>query len=74
MQVVKAVAKCESGWPFAVPVTDDVAPGYSKEIDKPMDLGSVAKSIKSGSYTTLGVFCPCDRPGRNIGSAGSLCC
>jgi len=55
-QVVRAVAKGESGWVFAVPVTDDVAPGYSKDIKKPMDLGTVAKNLKSGAYVTLGVF------------------
>ena len=54
MQVVKAAAKGESGWVFAVPVTDDVAPCYSKEIRSPMDLGTVAKNLKSGAYTTLG--------------------
>lgn len=54
MQVVKAVAKGKSGWVFAVPVTDDVAPGYSQEIKTPMDLGTVAKNLKSGAYFTLG--------------------
>ena len=54
MQVVKAVAKGESGWPFAVPVTDDVAPGYSNEITRPMDVGSIAISLKLGAYVTLG--------------------
>ncbi len=55
MQVVKAAAKSESGWLFAVPVTDDIAPGYSQEITKPMDLGTVAKNLKSGAYYTLGM-------------------
>ena len=48
------MAKGESGWPFAVPVTDDVAPGYSNEITRPMDLGNVATSLKLGAYVTLG--------------------
>ena len=54
--MVRAVAKGESGWVFAVPVTDDVAPGYSKDIKKPMDLGTVAKNLRSGAYITLGAF------------------
>lgn len=54
MQVVKAAGKGESGWLFAVPVTDDVAPGYSQEITNPMDLGTVAKNLKAGAYYTLG--------------------
>lgn len=59
------MAKGESGWPFAVPVTDDVAPGYSTEISRPMDLGSVATSLKLGAYVTLGTHacfaCCCHR-------------
>ena len=57
VQVVKAVAKGKSGWVFAVPVTDDVAPGYSQEIKTPMDLSTVAKNLKSGAYFTLGTLC-----------------
>ncbi len=56
MQVVRAVAKGEAGWVFAVPVTDDVAPGYSQEIKTPMDLGTVAKNLKSVAYFTLGAL------------------
>ena len=52
--MVKAAAKGESGWLFAVPVTDDVAPGYSQEITNPMDLGTVTRNLKSGAYYTLG--------------------
>lgn len=51
------MAKGKSGWVFAVPVTDDVAPGYSQEIKTPMDLGTVAKNLKSGAYFTLGALC-----------------
>ena len=58
--MVKAAAKGESGWVFAVPVTDDVAPGYSREIRNPMDLGAIAKKLKSGAYHTLGASIPHD--------------
>ena len=71
------VAKGESGWPFAVPVTDDVAPGYSNEIRRPMDLGSVAASLKLGAYVTLGVHaslhCHGLRGALDVASQQTLC-
>jgi hypothetical protein len=53
-KVVRAVARGEAGWPFEAPVTDAMAPGYSREIARPMDLGSIAKALKSGNYASLG--------------------
>ena len=75
LQVVKAVAKGESGWPFAVPVTDDVAPGYSNEVKRPMDLGSVAMSLKLGAYVTLGMHASlgCHGLCGDIASQQTLC-
>ena len=73
------MAKGESGWPFAVPVTDDVAPGYSKEITRPMDLGNITTSLKLGGYATLGTHacfaCCCHRldEARDIAPRRPLC-
>lgn len=53
-KVVRAVARGEAGWPFEAPVTDAMAPGYSREIARPMDLGTIAKALKSGNYASLG--------------------
>ncbi len=53
-KVVRAVARGEAGWPFEAPVTDDMAPGYSREIVRPMDLGTIAKGLKRGDYHSLG--------------------
>ncbi len=56
-KVVRAVARGEAGWPFEAPVTDAMAPGYSREIARPMDLGTIAKALKRGNYTSLGEPC-----------------
>lgn len=53
-KVVRAVARGDVGWPFEMPVTNEVAPGYSREIARPMDLGTIAKALKRGDYTSLG--------------------
>ena len=36
--------------PFAVPVTDAIAPNYSIEVPLPMDLGTVLQRLKAGYY------------------------
>lgn len=51
---MRAVARGEHGWPFAAPVTDDIAPGYSAEIARPMDLGTLEQQLKQGAYADLG--------------------
>jgi hypothetical protein len=55
-RVVRAVARGSHGWPFSAPVTDEVAPGYSKEIKHPMDLGTVSKQLKHDVYSSLGAL------------------
>jgi hypothetical protein len=35
---------------FSYPVTDDVAPGYSKQIPQPMDLSTVLSNVEDGTY------------------------
>lgn len=38
---------------FELPVTDDIAPGYSLIIARPMDLSTMRKKIDSHEYATL---------------------
>ena len=53
-KVVRVVARGDHGWPFAAPVTDDIAPGYSAEIARPMDLGTIEQQLKGRAYADLG--------------------
>ncbi|XP_034475335.1 bromodomain-containing protein 7 [Drosophila innubila] len=41
---------------FAWPVTDDIAPGYSSTISKPMDFLTMRQKIDDHEYATLGEF------------------
>ncbi|XP_075152475.1 bromodomain containing 7/9 [Haematobia irritans] len=41
---------------FAWPVTDDIAPGYSKIISRPMDFSTMRQKIDDNDYTTLNEF------------------
>lgn len=41
---------------FAWPVTDDIAPGYSKIITKPMDFSTIRQKIDDNEYSTLTEF------------------
>lgn len=41
---------------FAWPVTDDIAPGYSNIITKPMDFSTMRQKIDDSEYSTLGEF------------------
>lgn len=41
---------------FAWPVTDDIAPGYSSIITKPMDFSTMRQKIEDNDYTTLVEF------------------
>jgi hypothetical protein len=52
---------------FELPVTDDIAPGYSLIIARPMDLSTMRKKIDSHEYATLKEY----RVGVNI-SLGEL--
>ena len=46
---------------FSVPVTDDVAPGYSSIIDTPMDFSTIAQKVRDGQYPGLAAFKVSDR-------------
>jgi len=41
---------------FAWPVTDRIAPNYSRLISKPMDFETIRKNIQSDHYATLNAF------------------
>ena len=41
---------------FSVPVTDDVAPGYSSIIDTPMDFSTIAQKIRDDKYSGMAAF------------------
>lgn len=40
---------------FAWPVTDNIAPGYSKIISKPMDFSTMRQKVEDNQYKTLKV-------------------
>lgn len=41
---------------FAWPVTDRIAPNYSRLISKPMDFETIRRNIQSNLYTSLNAF------------------
>ncbi|MHC5848197.1 bromodomain-containing protein, partial [Streptococcus pyogenes] len=41
---------------FAWPVTDDIAPGYSSIITKPMDFSTIRQKIDDSEYASLTEF------------------
>jgi len=41
---------------FAWPVTDNIAPGYSSIITKPMDFSTMKQKIEENQYRTLHEF------------------
>ena len=42
--------KRPDGFWFAEPVTDEIAPGYSDEIETPMDYQTAAEKLAAGAY------------------------
>ena len=55
--VLTGLRKHEDGWVFEEPVTEDIAPGYSEIIDKPMDYLTIEKKIEKCEYTTKEQVC-----------------
>lgn len=41
---------------FAWPVTDRIAPNYSRLISKPMDFETIRRNIQNNLYTSLNAF------------------
>jgi bromodomain-containing protein 7 len=54
--LLKALEKRDPHQFFAWPVTDDIAPGYSAIITKPMDFSTIRQKIEDNEYTLLPDF------------------
>lgn len=54
--ILKALEKRDPHQFFAWPVTDDIAPGYSAIITKPMDFSTIRQKIEENKYMTLMEF------------------
>lgn len=54
--LLKALEKRDPQQFFAWPVTDDIAPGYSSIITKPMDFSSIRQKIEENGYQVLSEF------------------
>lgn len=52
----EALSKEDVNQFFAEPVTDDVAPNYSVEIARPMDLSTMLRTLEAGQYSSLEQF------------------
>ena len=48
--VLELLGKRQDGFWFAEPVTDEIAPGYSDEIETPMDYQTAAEKLAAGAY------------------------
>ncbi|KAK9815815.1 hypothetical protein WJX72_010117 [[Myrmecia] bisecta] len=55
-EVVKAVLRLKSAWPFSAPVDEALVPGYHSIITQPMDLLTMSQRLQAGEYTTLGAI------------------
>jgi hypothetical protein len=56
MEAWKSFSLMDDKVAFALPVTDEIAPGYSAEIDNPMDLSTVVNRINKGKYKAFHAF------------------
>lgn len=56
--ILRSLEKRDPHQFFAWPVTDDIAPGYSTIIDKPMDFSTMRQKIDDNEYSTLQVSDP----------------
>ncbi|XP_055642002.1 bromodomain-containing protein 7 [Toxorhynchites rutilus septentrionalis] len=54
--LLKALEKRDPHQFFAWPVTDDIAPGYSTIITKPMDFSTIRQKIDDNEYTSVTEF------------------
>lgn len=53
--ILRSLEKRDPHQFFAWPVTDDIAPGYSTIIDKPMDFSTIRQKIDDNEYNLLQV-------------------
>lgn len=54
--LLKALEKRDPHQFFAWPVTDDIAPGYSTIISRPMDFSTIRQKIDDNEYTSVSEF------------------
>lgn len=54
--LLKALEKRDPHQFFAWPVTDDIAPGYSSIITRPMDFSTIRQKIDDNEYTSVSEF------------------
>lgn len=54
--LLKALEKRDPHQFFAWPVTDDIAPGYSTIITRPMDFSTIRQKIDDNEYTSVSEF------------------
>jgi hypothetical protein len=50
-ELLLSMLKHKDGWPFDRPVTDDFQPGYSRVIDRPIDLLTIRSNINRLKYS-----------------------
>ena len=56
LKVVKKIALDRNGTPFAHPVSDDEAPGYTDYIRTPMDFETIINRLEDDAYPATGLF------------------
>ncbi len=48
--ILKAMQLNEYADPFMNPVTEDIAPGYFEIVSNPMDISTIKRKLRGGSY------------------------
>lgn len=56
MHLLRALERRDPQNLFAWPVTDRIAPNYSRVISKPMDFDTIKRNIQNNQYTSLNAF------------------
>eukprot|EP00911_Craspedida_sp_UC1_P002293 UC1_evm2s1735 len=47
------VSERDKGMWFQAPVTEDIAPGYSSVVSRPMDMGTMRERVQAGGYASI---------------------
>jgi Bromodomain/JmjC domain, hydroxylase len=55
-KILSGIRRYKSASLFLHPVTDDIAPGYSKIVKHPMDLGTMRSKLDKNEYTSMESF------------------
>ena len=56
LKIVKKIALDRNGTPFAHPVSEDEAPGYTDYIRTPMDFETIINRLENDAYPSTGLF------------------